>query len=259
MSVDDALQYMPVFVLVFFRLAGMMIFAPLFGSSRIPKRIKVLITAVLALALTPGIARPVPLPDTTWALAVGIGGEMIFGLAMGMMMSFVFIAVQWAGEMIGQQMGLDLSSIFSPQFGHQGSIIGDMYYMFTLVIFLIIRGHHAMLQGVRASFDALPLLSVGMTPSLLDMLIGLLQSTTTLAIQLAAPILVTMLVVDVALGLLGKTMPQINVFSTGLSLRSAVGMVILIFGLVMTSEVIREALLDSTRMAGIAWRAPATQ
>src|SRR3954451_13586243 len=101
---DDLLQRVPTFALVFFRLAGMVIYAPLFGSTRIPRRVKVLLLLVLAFGICGGVPRP-RIPAATWELAVGIGGEMAFGVAMGMVMSFTFIAAQWAGEMIGQQMG----------------------------------------------------------------------------------------------------------------------------------------------------------
>jgi flagellar biosynthetic protein FliR len=173
MSIDDLLQTVPTFALVLFRVAGMMLFAPLFGSARIPRRIKALLVIILALGLVPGVPRPVEMPESMWQLALGIGGELIFGLAMGMVLSFTFIAAQWAGEMIGQQMGLNLSEVFDPQFGAQGSIVGEFYFMLTLVIFLAVGGHHAMIRAVRASFDALPLLSVGMTHPLLDTLTGL--------------------------------------------------------------------------------------
>ncbi len=103
---DRALQFVPVFVLVVFRLAGMALFAPLFGSAKIPKRVRVMLVLILALGMTPAVTRPPVLPDTPWELAMGIGGEMAFGLAMGTVMSFVFIACQWAGEIIGQQIGL---------------------------------------------------------------------------------------------------------------------------------------------------------
>ena len=108
------------FVLVVFRLAGMMLFAPLFGSARIPRRVKVMLVLVLGLGVMGGMKQSVSLPDNTWQLAAAIGGEMAFGLAMGMVLSLVFIAAQWAGEMIGQQMGINLGSIFDPQFGGRG-------------------------------------------------------------------------------------------------------------------------------------------
>ena len=253
MSALELIALVPTFVLAFFRIAGMMLFAPLFGSSRIPRRVKLMLALVLAMSVTPGIDGPADFPPTTWGLTAGIAGEMLYGLAMGMIQSFVFIAAQWAGEMIGQQMGFNLSEVFDPQFGAQGSIVGELYYMLTLVVFLSAGGHHALLQGVAASFEALPLLTVGVEPHLFEMVVGLLRSSTQLAIQLAAPMFVTMLVVDVALGFISKTMPQINIMSAGLSLRSAVGMGVLVLGIGLTSDVIGAALLDSMHNVSQAW------
>ncbi|MDB5299871.1 MAG: fliR: flagellar biosynthetic protein FliR [Phycisphaerales bacterium] len=251
------LQVVTVFVLVFFRLAGMTLFAPLFGSAKIPRRVKLLLVLVLAFGMTSTVKRPPVLPVSTWELAVGIGGEMVFGLAMGMVMSFVFIAAQWGGEIIGQQMGFNLSEVFDPQFGSQGSLIGDAYFMLTLVVFLAVGGHRAMLQGVHASFEALPLLSVGMDEPLLRKLADLMMGATVLAIQLAAPMLVTMLIVDLVLGLIGKTMPQMNVMAAGLSMRSALGMLVLIVGLGLSVQVIRASVLDSIVAVWDGWTTPA--
>jgi len=257
MSVEELLQRVPAFVLVLFRVAGLMAYAPLLGSAKIPKRIKVLLAVVMAMGLTPAVHTPVRLPDSAWQAAVGIGGELVFGVAMGLVLSLVFIAAQWAGEIMGQQMGLNLSETFDPQFGQQGSLVGDLYFMGTLVVFLTLRGHHALLNGVRASFDSLPLLSVGMDRPLLDTLMGLLDAATGLAARLAAPMLVTMLVVDLALGFVSKTVPQINVMSAGLSLRSAIGMAVLIAGLTLTSDVLRGAVADSMDAVQVAWTARA--
>jgi flagellar biosynthetic protein FliR len=161
-----------------------------------------------------------------------------------MVMSFVFIAVQWAGEIIGQQMGFNLSEVFDPSMGAQGSIIGDAYFMLTLVVFLAIGGHRAMLKGVFASFKILPLLSLGVNESLFHLLTALFMSTTVLAIQLAAPMLVATLVVDLVLGLIGKSMPQMNVMTLGITLRTVVGIVIVFVGLGLTVEMIQTRLMD---------------
>src|SRR3954468_6588929 len=157
---DEILQRVPVFVLVVFRLAGMMLMAPVLSSPRVPKRVKALMTIVIAFGIS-GAVPAVPLPESTWTLAVGIGGEMAFGAAMGMLVSFVFVAAQWAGEMIGIEMGLNMSEIFDPAMGHAGSLTGDVYYFLTLAVFLSANGHHAMLQAVKDSFQHLPLLSLG--------------------------------------------------------------------------------------------------
>jgi flagellar biosynthetic protein FliR len=260
MSVGEALDFVPVFVLVFFRLAGMMLFAPLFGSAKVPRRVKVLVALVLAFMMAGWIdPRKVELPDSIWALTVGIGGEIIFGLAMGTIVSFVFIAAQWAGEIIGQQMGLNISEVLDPQFGAAGSLVGDMYFMLTMVVFLspMVAGHRALIMGVKNSFDAVPLLSAGMNRSLLDTIIGIMQSSAQLAIQLAAPMLMTMLIVDLALGCIGKAMPQMNVMAMGLSIRSLLGVGVLIAGLMLTSQVLQNMHLEWGETAQVQWSAPA--
>jgi flagellar biosynthetic protein FliR len=191
------------FVLVVFRLAGMMLFAPLFGSARVPRRVKALLVLVLAYGMMSAVERhPVNVPGDTWSLSVAIGAELAFGLAMGMVLSLVFIAAQWAGELIGQQMGLNLSAVFDPQFGGQGSVLGDMYFMLTLVVFLAVGGHQAMLLGVHDSFEKLPLMSVTVDRPLFDTLAGLLQGATMLAIRLAAPMLLIGLLVGIVVSLL---------------------------------------------------------
>jgi flagellar biosynthesis protein FliR len=250
---DSALNFVPTFVLVVFRLAGMALYAPLFGSARIPRRVRLMLVLVLAMAFTQGVAPPAKMPETSWGLALGIGGEMAFGLAMGMVMSFVFVAAQWAGEIIGQQMGLSLGGVIDPEFGGQGSVMGDLYFMFTLVVFLAVGGHHAMLKGVRASFDVLPLLSLSVTHDLLKTLLDLFQAATILAVQLAAPVLVTFLVVDIVLGLIGRTIPQMNVMSAALTVRSGLGILIVLLGLALSARVIQSAILDSMSQVRMSW------
>jgi flagellar biosynthetic protein FliR len=254
MSVTDLIQVVPAaYVLVFFRVAGMMVFAPLLGSNRIPRRVKVLLAAIIALGICPTVKPPAVIPNNLWQLTVGIGGEIIFGIAMGTVLSMVFIAAQWAGDIIGQQVGFSMSEVFDPQFGQQGSLIGDMYFMFTLVIFLAIGGHRIMLIAFREGFDALPLLSVGANASVLDMIVGLFHASTILALQLSAPMLVTMLIVDLALGFISKTIPQMNLMTAGMSTRGVVGLIVLIFGISLTNDVISNSLLHALDAFGVGW------
>lgn len=248
----DLAQLVPAFVLAFFRIAGMMLSAPFFGSVLIPRRVKLYFALVLTVGIVPGLAVPV-VPDTTWELAAGIAGELLFGLAIGTALSFVFVAVHWAGEIIGQQIGFGMGAVFDPTMGQSGSVIGDLYFMFAMVIFLIIRGHIAFLRGVMETFEALPLLSATMTHGLLELVVGLLQGAMALAIQLAAPALLTMLLVDVVLGFLSKTIPQINVMTAGLSMRSVIGLLVLIAGVALTSDVLQNAMLGALETIRLAW------
>jgi flagellar biosynthetic protein FliR len=254
MHLSAALSYVPIFLLVFFRLAGMAIFAPLFGSSQLPKRIRLMLILVISAVMVGSVKPPPQYPDNMWDTALALGGELCFGLAMGTIMSLIFISAQWAGEIIGTQMGLNLGEVIDPAYGAQSSLVGDLYFMLTLVTFLAVGGHRAMLQGVHASFEKLPLLSLGINRSLLDLLSGLLEGATILAVRLAAPMLITMLVVDLVLGLIGKTVPQMNVMAAGLSLRSMVGIVVIIAGLTLSTKVISVSVLQSMQTVWDGWQ-----
>src|SRR5205814_1192012 len=104
-----------------------------------------------------------------------------------------FAAAQWGGELIGQQMGLNLGEIFDPQSGHRTSTIGELYFLLATVVFLGINGHHTMLIGVHNSLQSVPVGSAGMSRGVLKTIVAMFQSSTILAIRLAGPMLVTML------------------------------------------------------------------
>jgi flagellar biosynthetic protein FliR len=254
MSFGEALNFVPLFVLVFFRTAGLMLAAPLFGSAKIPRRVKVMLALVMSVGLVNNVTVPPRMPSNELQLAMGIGGELIFGLIMGLGLSLTFIAISWAGEIMGQQMGFNLAETFDPAMGSGGSLVGDLYFMLTLVIFMFVGGHRAMVLGLAASFRTLPVLQAGMSQGLFDLFAGLLTAATVLAVKVAAPMLVTMLVVDVALGFLGKTVPQINVMNAGLTLRAGLGIAVLVVGLILTSEVMRDSLYDSLVQITDVWR-----
>jgi flagellar biosynthetic protein FliR len=128
-----------------------------------------------------------------------------------------------------------------------------MYFMLTLVIFLAVGGHHAMLLGLRDSFDAVPLLRLGVDAPLFDTLTDFLQVSMKLALRLAAPMLVTMLVVDLTLGLVGRIMPQMNVMAMGMSLRSALGLIVVILGLAMTCSALGGGVQEAMEMIRAHW------
>lgn len=240
MSVNAMLAYVPAFVLAFFRLAGLMLASPLFGSGNIPKRVKVLFGAVATMGMMSAIQSPaqaaIQFPPTMIQLAFAIGGELIFGLLMGMIVSFTFYAAQWSGELIGQQIGFNMGAALDPAYGGGGTLIGDMYFMLALVVFFAVDGQRLLLMAVYDSFQTQKLMSLTFGPGLFDMFVNLFTTSTVLAMRLAAPTFFTMLVVDLAMGCIGKAMPQFNVMSAGVSVRSMLGIVVLIIGLGLTCE-----------------------
>ncbi len=260
MSLPDFLQLqalVPGFVLTFFRVAGLMLFAPMFGSTRVSRRVKMMVALVMSMAMLGGTdpARAVVQDDLMY-MAVAIAGEMLMGVAMGMIVSLVFIAAQWAGEMIGQQVGFNVGQAFDPQFGGGGNVIGDTYFMFTMVIFLLIGGHRVLVDGVFDSLRAVPPGALVFHDEMLEPVMHFMTTTTTLALRLAAPVFVTMLIVDVAMGCLSKTMPQFNVMTTGMSLRAIIGMGLLSLGTLVVASVIETALGESLLSLPVFWTNP---
>ena len=255
MDLQNALAAAPLYALAFTRVGAMMLFSPLFGSARVPTRVKTLLAMIMALALMPAL-EPAEMLNrlSVWDLSLAMAGEILIGLALGMVMSAIFIAAQWAGEIIGQQLGFNLSEVFDPQFGGAGSIMGDFYFMLTLVIFLTVGGHHALVDSVRGSFEAVPLLALGVTQNVVDLISATLTSATMLALRLAAPVLITMLLVDVAMGFLSKTMPQFNVLSAGMSMKSVVGLLVVMAGLTLTADAVGGAIDQATSIVGEFYR-----
>ena len=138
-------------------------------------------------------------------LAMAIGGELIFGLAMGMIVSFTFYCVQWAGELIGQQIGFNLGEALDPAYSGSGTLVGDLYFMLATVVFFAIDGHRILMTAVYESFQSQQLLSLTFNANLFDTFVDLFTTATVLAMRLAAPTFFTMLVVDLAMGCIGQS------------------------------------------------------
>jgi len=240
-SAGAAMAYLPPLA----RVGAVLAVAPPFASVAVPVRVRALIAMALTIGLLPAVSYNSTASQPLAGLALGVAGEVTIGLAMGMSLALVFTAAQWAGELITQQMGLSLSEMYDPRgAGGQVGSLGQMYWLLTVVVFMGANGHHAMLRGVAASFDAVPVMSLANGASIVALMVGLLQSATGLAIQLAAPVFVTMLVVDLAVGMVGRTMPQLGMMTAGVTVRSIAGLVVLIAGMALTAGVVQGAAVN---------------
>lgn len=234
------------FTLTFFRVAGLMLFAPLFGSARVPRRVKLLLALVLTIPIVAVIGVPhIPMPDSVAQLAAGLACEIAFGFALGMVVSLTFIAAQWAGEMVGQQIGLSMAEVLDPSLGGSSSLVGELYFMLSTAVFLILGGHRMMIVGLAESMRSFPPLSITVDFHVLDVVVAFLTAATQLALRLSAPLFVTMIVVDVSLGCISKTIPQLNVMSAGMALRGVLGILVLAIGLSVAVSVISGRLQES--------------
>lgn len=209
------------------RLSGLMLFAPFFGSSVIPARVKAGLVIALTLLLLPVAGKGM----ATYAVAdwpILIITEFVIGVGLGIATNIVFEACQLAGQVLGIQMGYSLVNILDPQTQVDTTVIPVFYQSIAMLLFLGMNVQYWLLKGIGNSFLYLPPgtmhLSGLFTLSVLTT-VGMMFG---LGVQIAAPVLVATLVADILLGLLGKASTQMPLIVLGPAIKSLLGIFVLI-------------------------------
>jgi len=215
-------------VFIVFRVSGIMIFAPFYGSANIPAKVKILWSVILAVVLFPLVggfgveAVPIGLDD----FLKGAFCELAVGLIIGLFATLVFIGLQVAGQMMGQQMGIALANVLNPTFESQISVIGNFYFFFGIIVFLGINGHHQLLAAIVRSFDIVPLAGLKLSPMTVTHFLNSVGGIFIVGIRVAAPVIIAMLLVTIALGFVARTVPQMNILVVGFMVRIMLGVLI---------------------------------
>lgn len=221
---DISVAQFQVFLLVFLRTLGVLAVAPIFGHRAVISQSKAGFAFALALVLFP--STPVTMAVTTDLAPYVLGAvkEILLGMMFGFVAKLVFVAVQFAGEIIGIDIGFGVVNVIDPLSAEQISIIGTFKNLIAMVTFLMIDGHHILLQALAESLAMVPLGGVQLTELLAQGLVEMTSKVFGMAIKLAAPVVVSLFLTSVALGIMARTMPQMNVFIVGFPLKIAVGM-----------------------------------
>lgn len=238
MSADLALLSawnLPLFLLIFFRLGGLFLSAPLFAGGHLPVPFKIGLAVTLALSLYP-LLRTGMVPERELepvSLLMSIVGEVAVGILIGLAARLLFVGVGLAGELGGVQLGLGIANVVDPQFSHQASVVAEFMDLIALLTFLILQGHHAFLEAIWASFESIPpgAFSGAAAAGAASVLVALFSKSLVLALKLSSPIMVAVLLTNIAIGLLARVVPQLNFFAFGLSLTLIVGLLALLVAL----------------------------
>jgi len=216
------------FIIVLIRVSSFFFTAPVFGGTTTPAQAKVglgaLLSAIIVIATGPVTAS---LPATIPEALVWVAGEVAFGLTLGYSVSLVFAGVQIGGMLMGYQMGFAVANVLDPLSNDQVSIIGQYLFLFALLYFLTMDAHHVLIKGIADSFTLAPPGSFAASQSSVAWMIGIFGRMFWLGLKISMPVVGAMFLVDVALGIVAKTVPQMNVFIVGLPLKSLLGMFIL--------------------------------
>jgi flagellar biosynthetic protein FliR len=228
----ESLNYFPAFLLVLTRVTAFFVTLPLFSYRSIPATFKVGLGFFFALVMSFSLELPVLEIDGVFIMLVV--KEMMVGLLIGLVAYMILTAIQIAGGFIDFQMGFAIANVIDPQTGVQSPIIGQFFYMFAMLLLLSVNGHHLMLDGIFYSYELIsitrPLLPLG-DDLVLEYVLKAVNMMFVIALQLAFPIVAILFLVDVALGIVARTVPQLNIFVVGLPLKIGVSFIAIIFSM----------------------------
>ncbi|MDD2308368.1 MAG: flagellar biosynthetic protein FliR [Desulfuromonadaceae bacterium] len=216
------------FMLVLSRVAGIFAALPVFGGHTVPLRIKVIIVFMITLVCFPALSVAIPqVPPDVFSLALLAFSEVMIGLTLGFITQVIFAAVEFSGQIIGMQMGLTISSIIDPSRGTQVQIMSVVQTLFATLMFLSLNIHHLFLRAIMDSFRVIPLGGWHLSGELVNFLVMRTADIFIIGIRLAAPVMVALLLTTVALGVMARAFPQMNIFMISLPLNVGLGLVIL--------------------------------
>jgi flagellar biosynthesis protein FliR len=221
------------FMLVLSRVAGIFAALPVFGGKVLPTRIKVLIVLMITLVCFPALSVTLPqMPSDAFSLALLALSEVMIGLTLAFITQIIFAAVEFSGQIIGMQMGLTISSIIDPTRGTQTQIMSVVQTLFATLLFLSLNIHHMFIRAIIDSFKVIPLGGWRMSGELVNFLVMRTADVFIIGIRLAAPVMVALLLTTVALGIMARAFPQMNIFMISLPLN--VGLGLMIMGMTLT-------------------------
>lgn len=224
------LNSLPLFLLVFIRLLSFFMVIPLFSYRTIPIPFRIGFSFFLALILFQSMDTTEFILDHTYIFL--IVKEALVGLFIGLIAFIIISALQVAGGFVDFQMGFAIANVVDPQTGAQSPMTGQFFYMIALLFLLAVNGHHLLIDGIMTSYTFIPIETYipFQDSSIAEFIIQSFNYMFIIAFQMAIPIVGTLFLVDIALGIIARTVPQLNVFVVGLPLKIFVSFVaILIF------------------------------
>ncbi len=212
-----------VFLLVLTRVSGLMLLTPVWGARVVPPRVRALLALALALIISPLVAdAPQTIPGDLLHLFVQLGCEFCIGLSLGLAVTIYFSGLELAGQVMGQMSGMSLAEVASPMFDSNSPVFTEFLNILMVSVFVIGGGHHYMLDALLQGFQHFPPGVASLPPTLVAALTEIATHAFTTGLQLAAPMMLALLLAVVIMGLLSRTLPQLNILALGFSVNATV-------------------------------------
>ena len=217
------------FFLVLARVTPLFVLAPLFSSKMLSMRVRGVVAVALCIGLTPVAMHGQHIPSSPLPVAGAIVVQLLVGLAFAFAVSAVFAAIDAAGHLVDNASGFSFGATVDPINGNQGGTFTSFYGLVGTLIFLAIGGDAWTLRGLARTFTLVPLTKSPQIASMVGGAVSAFASITTAAVEVAAPVLLALLITDVAFGMVSRVVPQLNVFAVGFPMK--VGVALLTVGL----------------------------
>jgi flagellar biosynthetic protein FliR len=228
-SLDPLLNHVGPFMLVLFRISGLLIFSPVLSSTLMPVRMRALFTFAFALAIYPALGKVNHTPVNTDLLALlpAIFAETLIGAAMGLIAALPMYAVQLGGLIMGQQAGMSLGQVYNPALDVETDTLGQFLQYGALALFILMGGLEILFIGLANTFTNVPIMQAAPSLAPVELLTGVMASGFELALRVSAPVLCIILIETIASSLLARTIPSINVQTIGFSVKIVITLAIL--------------------------------
>ena len=255
-TIQLGLPHFQTFVVVLIRIGAILAAMPMLGSRSLPGQVKAGLAVALALVLVPFVGAASWPADTSLFL-LGLIAEFLIGLVIGLAVRSLFASFEVAGELVGSQMGFSIVQLFDPVMSHNVPLIGQLHTVLASLIFLSLNAHVLVVHAIGESFRLIPPFGARLSETVGDEVVRLFQGGFLVALKLAAPVLVATLVVNLVLALLGRTVPQLNVFVLSFPLTILCGLFVLGLALPAIASLceteflkLHESILDLMRAMG---------
>lgn len=233
------MPYLQNLFLTFVRVGAILLTAPIFSSRAIPSVAKVALALFLSLILLPISTPGLDLVfDGVGTVLLAVAREVLVGVIVGFVASLMFMAIQTAGHVIGLQMGFAFANVIDPMNQNQISLVDQFYNILAILFFLAINGHHLLLMAMQKSFDIVPLDTFVFSDSMATKMITLTGQVLLIAAKIALPMMAALILADVALAIMARIAPQLQVFFLGMPLKIALGLLTIALALPITLNAI---------------------
>ena len=230
MDLYELLQgHIAAFLLMLTRISGIFLISPFFGSMNIPMFFRVGIALAMSVVLFPvvdGLGTP-ETPPSIIMFGAAVLGELFIGWLIGFVAYISFAAITMAGKVMDMQVGFAVVNVVDPTSGQQIPLIGSFLYNLAVIILLVTNGHHMLIAALVESFRAVPLAGLEANISLALIIANFTGTIFLTGMKIAMPITFAILLTNVGLGILSRTMPQMNIFVVGIPMQLMIGLFVL--------------------------------